>query len=169
MNTAESFFAQTKETIDLFNEWIKPFVSQARADHIGYKCETTEEFERLRALLEPSSSFLYQSFISGRRIAFFKFRPALFTVAGDVCFLELSDQKPDGSQKSGFDHLELYPLTGSVELLVKVFEANRYPFTQAVRPHHTTYDRKLTQVFTMRIEPEPLLEKIVRQELSARS
>lgn len=169
MNTLEGFFTEAREYLSLFDVWAEPFPALARVDHLGYKCGSKEEFEACRALLEPELDFLYQSYISGRRIAFCKFKPALKTVLGDIAFLELSDQKPDGSQVSGFDHLEIYPLVGTMEAFASHCAQVGFPFTPSLRPHHATYDRPLTPRFTVRIEPEPLLQKIMRDEMVVKS
>lgn len=165
MISFEDFVASSQEKIGAFNGWATSFQDRIHADHIGYKCATTEEFERLRAIIEMESSFIYQSFISGRRIALCKFKKPLSTVAGDIHFLELSDQKPDGSQKSGFDHVEIYPVRETMEQLVLFFAEQGSDFVQTVRPHHATYDQKLLPTFSIRIEPEPLIRKIVHEEI----
>lgn len=165
ISSLDVFFGQATEYLSLFDVWAAPLISSANVDHIGYKCSSTEEFEALRALLEPACDFTYQSFISGRRIALCRFKPTMKTVLGDISLLELSDQKPDGSQVSGFDHVEIYPSAGTMEALAAVCEKQGSPFTVTIRPHHTTYDRKLTPKFGIRIEPEPLLKKIVYEEI----
>ena len=84
---------------------------------------------------------------------------------GQVWFLELSDQKTDGSQTSGFDHLEIYPSSGSVEQLVEQLLEQKVPLEKIVRPHHTTYDAEIFGSFKVRIEPESLIEKIKKMEM----
>lgn len=163
--SVQQFFSRTSEYLALFDVWATPFVAEAKIDHIGYKCASKEEFESLRSLLEPACDFTYQSFISGRRITLCRFQAPLKTVLGEIRFLELSDQKPDGSQVSGFDHLEIYPLKGSIEQLAERCAKAGSEFTVTLRPHHTTYDRKLAPRFSIRIEPEPLLQKIKNEEM----
>ena len=160
-----SFFEPAERCIQVFDTWIAPFSLKVRADHIGYKCSNSTEFERLRFLLERESVFMYQSIISQRRIAIIKLLHPLKTVCGEIAFLELSDQKPDGSQVSGFDHLEVYPLEGTVEELVQEFQKEGRVFEQIARPHHVTYDRSLAEGFKLRLEAEPLIEKIKATEM----
>ncbi len=159
------FFESSQQWIEIFNAWSRPLVSFAAADHICYKCSSSEEFESLRAMFEHESIFLYQSIISQRRIAIVKFTQPIGTILGDIWLLELSDQKPDGSQASGFDHVEIYPTTGSLESLVETIEANGTSLQKVVRPHHTTFDLTIKDNFKVRLEPEPLLEKIQREEM----
>ena len=135
------------------------------SDHIGYKCADSTEFESLRSLLEKESSFLYQSFISQRRISIIKLLHPLKTAYGEIGYLELSDQKPNGSQISGFDHIEVYPLEGTVEGLVQVLQREGVSFNRIERPHHTTYDSILIQGFSVRLEAGPLVEKIKAMEM----
>lgn len=159
-----SFFAGAEVPLQAFEAWCKTYEPDARVDHICYKCGDTVEYEQLRTLFEPSSSFIYQSFISKRRIAIIKFTEPLVTTLGEIWFLELSDQKPDGSQVSGFDHLELYPTTGTLRSFAKGLIDKGVPFEETVRPHHTTYDTLLMKTFKIRLEEEPLVTKITREE-----
>lgn len=134
------------------------------ADHIGYKCASRAEFESIRTMLERESNFIYQSIISDRPIAIIRLKQPLETALGSVTYLELSDQKPDNSQISGFDHLELAPRDISYTELVATALKSGAEFTKKVRPHHTTYDLKLSSG-TIRLEPEPLMVKIQRDEI----
>jgi hypothetical protein len=84
---------------------------------------------------------------------------------GDIWFLELSDQKPDGSQKSGFDHIEIYPTTGTVQDLANDLESKGVQLRKVERPHHTTIDGHLPGGFLIRLEPEALIEKIKTTEM----
>lgn len=163
--TPASFFAQAAHCIALFNSWVETKNMLARADHICYRCDSVTEYKRLRGLLEKSAQFVYQSMISGRRIAIIKFAPALETALGPISVLELSDQKPNRSQVSGFDHIEIYPAVGSVDRLAESLSVQRVNLDMVVRPHHTTYDAKIGPDFKVRLEAEPLLEKIAREEL----
>ena len=160
-----TFFAGAEAPLRSFDLWCKQHLPAGRVDHIGYKCGSREEFESLREQLESASAYIYQSFISGRRIAIIKLQEALATELGSICFLELSDQKPDGSQVSGFDHLEIYPVEQDFTVFVKGLIEKGIPFEQTVRPHHTTYDAKLTEAFKIRLEEEPLIKKIAREEI----
>lgn len=161
----EAFFQLSRQWIEIFNTWSRPLIPLATADHICYKCSSTEEFESLRAMFERNSTFLYQSIISHRRIAIIKFTRPVSTALGDIWLLELSDQKPDGSQTSGFDHIEIYPTSGSLESLVEKIESNGEVLEKVVRPHHTTFDLVIKDTFKVRLEPEALISKIQREEM----
>lgn len=165
-NSLADFFSASQPSITHFNTWSNQTNPPAQADHLCYKCSDSTEFEHLRGLFETASDFIFQSIISGRRIAIIKFKKPLETVLGDVWFLELSDQKTDGSQTGGFDHLEIYPAAGSVEQLVEYLIDQKVPLEKIVRPHHTTYDANIAGSFKVRIEPEALVEKIKFGEMN---
>jgi predicted metalloenzyme YecM len=161
----EDFFLASQTDIALFNAWVAKTQPAARADHICYKCGDREEYERLRAFFEPYSSFVYQSIISARRIAIIKFTIPITTELGDIWYLELSDQKPDGSQMSGFDHIEIYPQIGSLDAFALQLERQGIVLEKTIRPHHTTYDTLLSPSFKIRLEPDALIDKIKRDEM----
>ena len=159
------FFVPAQNYIAAFNTWVEKYSPAASADHICYKCGGSAEFERLRAMLEIESIFVYQSIIAGRRIAIIKFPIPIETHLGPITFLELSDQKPDGSQTSGFDHIEIYPTSGTIENLVSDLETKGMTLEKIVRPHHTTFDAKIIDNFKVRLEDEALITKIKREEM----
>lgn len=159
------FFGGARRVIEVFDAWVRPLALEARADHLCFKCGDSREFENWRSTFEGDSRFVYQSIISQRRIAIIKFKQPLPTILGDIWFLELSDQKPDGSQTSGFDHIEIFPTRGSVEDLVATLELKNIELMKNERPHHTTYDVIISGRFTVRLEPEALIEKITRMEM----
>lgn len=162
----ESFTAAAAPFIQAFNEWVATNEPNGKADHICYKCESTAEFEAILHLFQQESNFIYESIISARRIAIIKFKKPLTTDVGEIWFLELSDQKPNGSQKSGYDHIELYPITGDAESLASELEFMRgIEWEKVVRPHHTTYDLPIFGDFKIRLEDEPLVNKIKREEM----
>ncbi len=165
MQNIQEFFSEAQKHADLFSDWTKKFSPPAIADHICYKCESGEEFEYLRRLFENESEFIYQSIIAKRRIAIVKFKKPLVTSLGDIWHLELSDQKPDGSQTSGFDHIEIYPKEGTMNELAKILEEEGMTLEKIERPHHTTYDGVIAGNFKIRLEPEKLMEKIKEEEI----
>jgi len=166
-STIENFYNEAQIKIEFFNDFISTHELEtlAIADHIGHKCATSEEFEHIRKMLESHSRFIFQSIISKRRIATVKLLKPIETSCGPIHFLELSDQKPDGSQKSGFDHLEIFPAQDAVEDLVKYLQDKNVTIQKADRPHHVTYDLSLKNGFKVRIEPERLIQKIVGEEI----
>lgn len=164
--TFESFKEAATPAIYAFNEWVQTNEPNAKADHICYKCSSAEEFESLRSMFDQNSAFIYQSIISERRIAIVKFKTPLQTELGEIWFLELSDQKNDGSQVSGYDHIELYPIEGNADALAAELEFMRgISWEKVVRPHHTTYGLEIFGNFKVRLEDEPLIEKIKREEM----
>lgn len=166
MSALNDFFTRAQIHLDLFNTWAEQLTLTANADHLGYKCANANEFEMYRELFEKESEYIYQSIISQRRIAIIKLINPLQSRLGDISYIELSDQKPDNSQKSGFDHLEIYPTQGTVEQLAESIRLqNGGVFSKAERPHHITYDLKLADGFKMRLEAEPLIEKIIKEEI----
>jgi len=164
--TLASFFELSQKFLNALNRLPKELLQKTQADHIGYRCGDQKEFEELRALFENESAYLFQSIISGRRIAVIKLLHPLQSAIGEIRYLELADQKPDKSQVSGFDHIELYPRERTVEELVKDFSAAGFVFDKVERPHHTTYDHSLIEGFKVRLESEPLIEKIKTKEMA---
>jgi len=163
--TLEIFLNAGQGFVLAFNAWCAKVKPAALADHLCYKCGDAVKFETLRTLFESQSQFVYQSIISNRRIAIIKFLKPIPTDLGDIWFLELSDQKPDNSQTSGFDHIEIYPIGGSLDMLAESLAKAGTPFTKVERPHHTTFDVEINGPFKVRLEEEPLIEKIMREEM----
>lgn len=165
--TYAEFAARAGEATRDFDQFVSGagIAGEIVADHIGYKCGSTAEFEKMRAAMETVSDFVYQSIISKRRIAVIKFTSPLQTICGPIAYLELSDQKPDGSQRSGFDHIEFFPKSRTPEKMAEFLRGKGVVVQKADRPHHVTYDFTLPSGFKVRIEPEPLMAKIVREEI----
>lgn len=163
----KNFYNTAKPYIEEFNEFVEKHSlnTHAEADHLCYKCSDTAEFEQMRRMFEEESYFLYQSVISQRRIAIIKLRQPIATIAGPVYYIELSDQKIDGSQKSGFDHVEVCPQHMRYEDLVKLLVEKGENFVEVQRPHHTTHDLVLPSGFGIKISREPLIQKIKREEM----
>ncbi|MSU75571.1 MAG: hypothetical protein EXS55_03600 [Candidatus Magasanikbacteria bacterium] len=165
-----SFFAACDDKILAINTFFQQYnlLDKVIADHIGYKCSTSTEFEELRQLLEPHSLYLYQSYISGRRIVYFKLKRPVLTLLGPIYFFELSDQKMDGKQTSGFDHIEIFSKKSTATQLVSDLKKQGVVIVKTDRPHHTTYDIKLIKEFKLKIEEERLLDKIMREEMGSK-
>ena len=161
-----SFFDGAVASIAAFDDFSvgHQLIERATADHICYKCGSTASFEALRAMCEGESAFVYQSIIASRRIAIIRFRTPIKTALGDINVLELSDQKPDGSQVDRFDHIEIYRRRVN-KRACRVFTIENVTIDTANRPHHVTHDLVLANGFKVRIEDEPLLEKIKREEI----
>lgn len=140
-------------------------VGKVSADHIGLKCSSAEIYEKQRLVFEFNSRFVYQSIISKRRISIIGLLEGLPTVVGDLNFLELSDQKPDGTQKDVVDHLEIVPTSISYEELVSIITEKGYMLKETIKPHHSTYDVILPSGFVVKLSREMLVDKIKRDEL----
>lgn len=181
MRTIDAFFHAMSLACEEFDRWTGSFWPNAFVDHIGFKCSSREEFTFLRDMLDPVRRFRYESTISGRTIAIIAFErdaPAMpkgwkrtpgHTLLGMVNYLELSDQKPDGSQRSGFDHFEIVSRAGTPEMMATHLSKidSRYQFFPSGRAHHPTYDMRIPgSGLKIRIEPEPLIEKIRREEMT---
>ncbi len=167
MNTINEFDTEAGKWILLFNAFCNKhgLKNIARPDHICYKCDSAETFETLRRLFEAASDFIYQSIISKRRIAYIRFKEALETDIGAIRYLELSDQKPDGSQTSRFDHIELYSFAVSYEELVGKLEKEGETVVKEERPHHTTHGIEIGDGFSARLTRGPLIAKIKQEEM----
>lgn len=166
MQTVEDIFHQAEIFIELFNNFATKHNLEGRIipDHICYKCESKESFETLRALFEAESEYMYQSIISGRRIAVIRFKESIQTSVGPIYFLELSDQKPNLSQRDGFDHIEAYPVGWSYSDMV--FELQKTEqVLEVIRPHHSTHDIDIGGGFLFRCTQWPLIEKIKSIEM----
>jgi len=167
MEKIEEFYSASKGLVEQFNLFAKKIGLEniARSDHICYKCGNATSFNNIRAILEDNSDYLHQSIISKRRIAYIKLKKGIETSLGTIYFVELSDQKPDGSQQEGFDHIEVYPISISYDGMIKILEKTE-KVIKVERPHHTTHDIGIGENFVFRCSLEPLLEKIKREEMA---
>lgn len=163
----EEFYLESNRLVEKFNSFVdrNKLQDYTLADHICYKCGDSKTFESIRKILENESAFIYQSIISKRRISIIKFKNGIETALGPIFYLELSDQKPDGSQLSGFDHIEIYPKGISYEELIKRLENSGEKLVKVERPHHTTYDIVLEGNLSVKLSQEPLINKIKREEM----
>lgn len=167
MKDIESFYSEAEPLIKAFNDFVEKFdlAGKAAPDHICFKCDSNDEFQRIRAILEPKSTFIYQSYISGRRIAKFRLKWGFQTFLGLISVVELSDQKEDNSQTSSFEHIEIYPTSLDYEELVKLLMEKGADLMKKERPHYTTYDMRLGEEYEIKLTHEPILEKIKREEM----
>ncbi|TSC84701.1 MAG: hypothetical protein G01um101413_85 [Parcubacteria group bacterium Gr01-1014_13] len=166
IKTLDEFYIEAEKSMRSFNDFANKYDLQGktRADHICYKCESKESFDFIRTLLESTSEYIYQSIISGRRIAYIKLKRGINTALGEINFLELSDQKPDNSQKNGFDHVEVFPTSLTYHAMIAILEWSE-SVIKVERPHHTTHDIKLDDGFIFRCTHGPLIEKIKTEML----
>ncbi len=166
MKTLQDFYNEAQNLVTAFDAFSAKhsLVGRALPDHICYKCESAASFEEVRGMLENESDYIFQSIISGRRIAIVRLKQGIETTLGMINFLELADQKMDGSQSDGFDHIEVYPVGRTYEEMVREFELSE-TVIKVERPHHTTHDIALEGGFLFRCTQEPLIEKIRRSEM----
>ena len=162
----EDFYTGAKRYVQLFNAFVEKhsFVDKVRADHICYKCGSRESFEHLRTMFENESRFLFQSIIAKRRIVIIGLVKPIQTVAGEIMILELSDQKPDGSQIDKYDHIETYGTAISYEEMIRQLEQSE-KVIKVERPHHSTHDIDIGESFLFRCTEGPLLNKIKTSEM----
>jgi predicted metalloenzyme YecM len=166
IKTVEEFYTKAEKSIGIFDAFIlkHSLSDKVQPDHICYKCDSKESFEYMRHLFESNSEYIFQSIISHRRIAVIKFKEGIQTSAGEINFLELSDQKPDNSQREGFDHIEAYAVGWTYDDMVKDFESKE-TVIKVERAHHTTHDIDIGDGFLFRCTQEPLIQKIKNSEM----
>ena len=160
IQSIDQFFSEAEPWITSYDSWIAQHDVKAVSDHICFKCDSSAEYESMRAVFESDSQFIFQSIVSGRRISIIGLPRDINTKLGTINILELSDQKPDGSQQSGFDHIELFPARGTRTSLVNEFKLQGVDIKEIKRPHHTTWDTFIDGNFKARLEDGPLLDKI---------
>ncbi len=163
----DSFSTLTQPLIAQFNSFCNEheLIGVVQADHICIKCSSSSVYEARRKEFESLSSFIYQSIISNRRISVIGINNSIETVVGDIKYVELSDQKPDGSQVDCVDHIEIIPVTISYQELVTLLQNKNVEMKEIIRPHHSTYDIKLPSGFTIKLSREFLVDKIKRDEM----
>ncbi len=156
-----------KPYLEEFDTFCKAYnlLGKVKADHLGLKCSSKEVYELQRSYFEFNSRFIYQSIISKRRISIIGLTQGLETAVGPLNYLELSDQKPDGSQKDSIDHMEIVPVTTSYSELIRNLQVQGVKLKEVVRPHHTTYDIVLNSGFIVRLSPAMLVDKIKEEEM----
>jgi predicted metalloenzyme YecM len=166
IKTIDDFYSEAEKSVKIFDAFVKKHSVQnkIKVDGICYKCGSRETFERIRALFENHSKYIYQSIISKRRLAYIKLNRNIETTLGLISFLKLSDQKPDNSQTEGFDHIEVYPAIISYDEMVKTLSKSE-KVVRVERPHHSTDDIEITSDFLIRCSEGPLILKIRDSEM----
>ena len=167
IRTIEEFYLGAEKVIEEFDVFAERSKAQnlIMVDHICYKCASTTTYEQLRSMFEFHSYYIYQSFISDRRIAYIRLMRDIPTKLNSIGFLELSDQRPDGSQIEGYDHIEIYPPNMDSHQCLVTKLAAMENLRKVVRPHQVTYEVTLTENFHIKCATGPLLNKIITQEL----
>ncbi len=165
MKIIENFLLESQEITEVFNKFILDNNLQeiVVADHICYKCGSNESFEDWRKVFETNSKSIYQAVISKRRIAIITFRDPIKSIAGEINYLELSDQKIDNSQVEGFDHIEFFPKNKNIDEVLKIFEEKNISYEKDVKPHITQYIINVGE-YNFRLAKEKVVDKIKREE-----
>ncbi len=138
---------------------------KVQADHICVRCSSNEKYEYQKGLFTYTSRFIYESIISQRCISVIGLNESLETIVGPINYLELSDQKLDGSQIDQIDHIEIVPTTISYDVLVIELQKHGVTIIETVRPHHTTHDIKLSLGFMVKLSRKMLVDKIKEEEM----
>lgn len=164
MDNIETFQKRAAEYLELLFEFLHEhnLIEKVFVDHIGYDSGSNQEYENLRKILEEHSEYLYQANISERRISVFKLNQKISCHQKNLetQYIELADQKPDGSQSEGFDHIEIHPQNISFEELIEICESKNLGFKKKERPHHVTFDLKLSNDLGVKLTNTKLFEKI---------
>lgn len=167
-----------KELLHRLQQLFNNIGDRAVIDHIGYKCASHSEYKKVRGLFMSQQHhfavWTYESYISNRKISYVRFKKPviIITVHGEIQinYLEIQDQKPDGSQISGIDHVEILPKEKVMQkLLIEELRFFQYDVNLGGKEHHITYDFKIPYLngknLLVKIPKEPLVEKIIREEM----
>jgi predicted metalloenzyme YecM len=165
MKNLQVFLDNSVEIVGVFNKFVieNNLQDVIMVDHICYKCESNESFEEWRKLFDFEAKNFYQAIISKRRIATVIFKQTIKTEAGEIAYLELSDQKPDGTQTEGFDHIEFVPKNKTVEDVVLILGSKNIKVVKDVKPHITQYQIDMGK-YNFRLAEIRLVDKIKTEE-----
>lgn len=167
LSSKSDFYLQAKNLVTTFENLVKllDLKEEIIPDHICYKCQDSESFEKIRSFFE-TDKWIHQSIISQRRIAVIGLSQKIVTAFGDIDTLELSDQKPDGSQQNGFDHIEFLIQNLTTEKLQQIAAEKDLVFEYKFRTHHSTFDLKFAG-FIFRLTEMRLKQKIATEGILA--
>lgn len=168
----------SKELLYALQQLFNKIGDHATVDHVGYKCSSHSEYKKIRGLFMSQQHhfavWTYESYISNRKISYVRFKNpvTIITMHGEIQinYLEIQDQKPDNSQISGIDHVEILP-KGKItqELLIEKLQLFQYNVKLGGKEHHVTYDFEIPYLnnknLLVKIPKEPLVEKIKRDEM----
>lgn len=141
-------------------------VGLIKADLVCIKCSSKEIYEARRAHYDMDSRFLYQAVIAGRRIVIIGLTETIKTSVGDIRCLEITDQKADNSQTDRLNHIGIIPVGISYDELVGKLKEGGAELREVVRSHgYTACDVVLPTGFFIRIQKEPLIDRIKREEM----
>ncbi len=168
----------SKELLYALQQLFNKIGDRAIIDHAGYKCASHSEYKKIRGLFMSQQQqygiWAYESYISNRKITYVRLKHpiVLNTKHGkiEINYLEIQDQKPDSSQVSGIDHIEILPKEKvTQELLIEELRLFQYNVILGGKAHHVTYDFEIPYLnnknLLVKIPKEPLVEKIKRDEM----
>lgn len=165
MKNIQNFLEESRGLVLGFNNFIKSnnLENLIVADHMCYKCKSSESYEEWRRLFDFNSKNIFQSIISDRRIALVTFKNPIQTIIGEIKYLELCDYKKGQVGGDFFDHIEIVPIHMQVEELVELLKNKGVLLEKVERPHHTTFDILLGS-HNVKLSNELLINKIKRDE-----
>lgn len=91
-------------------------------DHLCYRVETADQYEKLKAQLLDKNELLVESPINGRRIATFRMAEPFRFRSREIWLLELPEPKPGSPYSEGWEHVEFVtdrPLAAFAEWMVE--------------------------------------------------
>jgi predicted metalloenzyme YecM len=169
ITTLDDFYAQARFYVRLLDAFAKKHQIHfaLQVDHISYKCDCKETFEHMRSLFEVEGNYIFQSFISKRRVAYIRLpRNIVSDSLGLLEFLELSEPKLGRSQKSCFDHIEAFTHERLSYEKVVAHLKSKVEVVVPKRAHHPTHDIELVPGFEARLSLGPLIDKIRREQMN---
>jgi predicted metalloenzyme YecM len=166
IQSINEFYVEGKKIVAAFDAYVTEHELHELAivDHFGLRCSSHEVYLNTLELFTYESQYIYTSIISQRPISIIKLKIPLQTVLGELWFLELSDQKPDGSQSNVFDHFEIVAKQTSYQELVQNIQNKDIVLRENIKPHHSTYDIVLPDM-VIKLSEERLVAKIKREEM----
>ncbi len=87
-------------------EPVRGALSHLQLDHICYRVETVERYEKLKAQLLKTNELLVESPINGRRIATFRMAAPFCFGEREIGLLELPEPKTGSPYPEGWEHVE---------------------------------------------------------------
>ncbi len=156
-----------QEVVNNFIFKYRVFKRRKILDHFGYKCSSHEEYESIKKLfmpqsIEPMALWIHEYWLSGRRVSCISLKDPyipMMALANKFYYLELQDQKPDGSQISGVDHVEIVLTKKEKDKVVFLCKEQGVPIQENAHPHHNTTDL-IFPGCTIKISLQPLVKTI---------
>lgn len=103
-------------------------VSTFELDHICYRVDTTENYNRFKLLLEESAHLLVESLIKDRPISCFKLREPINYINRTISVIELPAPKSGSAYEEGYEHVE-FVIHSSLEEFLDQYPAVKFDVT----------------------------------------